>query len=79
MSQHLNRPASGIGSAGTTAGAAGKETQSGGKEEGSTTAYLQDRTENDGVLDVAQNSTSAVDNTNDEGSIRQDQAGYEGS
>jgi hypothetical protein len=78
MAKNLNRPPSGIGSAGNTAGYCGKEAQSGGKEEGTTTAELLDRAENDGVLDVAQDSSTAVDGL-DEGSMRADQLGYAGS
>ncbi len=76
--QNLNRPNSGISTDSKNTGSTGKEVQSGGGEEGSTTAYLQNPAENDGVLDVPQNSTTAVDSL-DEGSIRQDQTGYAGS
>jgi len=77
--QNLNRPNSGISTDSKNTGSTGKEVQpDASKCEGSTTAYFRDPTENDGVLDVAQNSSTAVDSL-DEGSIRQDQTGYAGS
>lgn len=75
----LARPNSGISTDSKNTGATGKEVQSGGKEEGSTTAYLQDRADSgDGVLDIAQDSSTAAGGK-EEGSIRQDQSGYDGS
>lgn len=74
----LKRPNSGISTDSKNTGSTGKEVQSGGKEEGSTTAYLTDKSEHDGVLDVAQNSSTAAGGK-EEGSIRQDQTGYDGS
>ncbi len=79
MAQTLARPNSGISTDSTNTGSTGKEVQSGGAEEGTTTAKLQDRADaGDGVLDVSQDSSTAVGGI-EEGSIRQDQAGYAGS
>jgi hypothetical protein len=84
MPQNLNRPNSGIATDSINTGFAGNEVQSGNSPLGAhqchtATAYLQDPNDNnDGVLDIAQNSTSAPGG-NEEGSIRQDQTGYSGS
>jgi hypothetical protein len=78
MTHNLNRPNSGISTDTKNTGSTGTETQSGRGEIGTTTAKLMDRTENDGVLDVSQDSSTAVGG-NEEGSIRQDQTGYAGS
>ena len=61
MAHNLNRPPSGIGSAGNTAGACGEETQPDASN-----------------CEAKDTTCSAVDNL-DEGSIRQDQLGYNGS
>ncbi len=78
MAHNLARPNSGISTDSKNTGSTGKEVQSGGKEEGTTTTKLMDRVENDGVLDVAQDSSTAVGGI-EEGSIRQDQTLYTGS
>lgn len=62
MAQNLNRPPSGICSAGNTAGATGNETQTAGHTH----------------TDETDAKCTGVDGL-DEGSIRQDQLGYNGS
>jgi hypothetical protein len=84
MAQNLNRPNSGISTDSKNTGSTGGETQSanspvGGHQAHSATSYLQDPNDHgDGVLDIAQNSSSAAGGI-EEGSIRQDQSGYAGS
>jgi len=78
MAQDLKRPNSGISTDSKNTGSTGKETQSPRGEGATTTANLQGAGETDGVLDTAQDSSTAVGGK-EEGSIRQDQTGYAGS
>ncbi len=80
MAQNLNRPPSGIGSAGNTAGSCGNETETAGlTHTDETTKVYIPASAGSGSLTAAGVSSTQTDASLDEGSIRQDQLGYAGS